>query len=68
MGKAAYDPDLRHPGKTCGLRVYCTPDISLAEGYSGTTILNGEKYRCVLMLRMNPEKIREALLIQKNIF
>ena len=58
MGKATYDPDLRHPGKTCGLGVYCSPDISLAESYSGTIILNGEKYRCVLILRINLEKIR----------
>ena len=59
-GKATNDEDLRHPGKKCGLGVYCTSDISYAESYSGITELNGEKYYCVLMLRVNPEKIRQS--------
>ena len=59
-GKATYDPDLRHPGKTCGLGVYCSPDISYAGSYAGITEFNGEKYKCVLMLRLNPEKIRQS--------
>ena len=59
-GAATDDPDLRHPGKKCGLGVYCSPDISYAEGYAGITELNGEKYKCVLMLRINPEKIRQS--------
>ena len=52
-GAATNDPDLRHPGKTCGLGVYCSPDIAYAEGYAGITEFNGEKYKCVLMLRIN---------------
>ena len=59
-GKATDDPDLRHPGKKCGLGVYCSPDISYAEGYAGITELNNEKYKCALMLRVNPEKIRQS--------
>jgi len=59
-GKATYDDDLRHPGKKCGLGVYCSPDISYSEAYAGVTELNGEKYKCVLMLRVNPEKIRQS--------
>ena len=59
-GKATNDPDSRHPGKTCGLGVYCSPDISYAESYAGITEFNGEKYKCALMLRINPEKIRKS--------
>ncbi len=59
-GAATDDPDLRHPGKTCGLGVYCSPDIEYAEGYAGKTELNNEKYKCVLMLRINPSKIRQS--------
>ena len=59
-GKATDDEDLRHPKKKCGYGVYCTPDINYAEDYSGITELNGEKYKCVLMLRVNPEKIRQS--------
>jgi len=59
-GKATDDPDLRHPGKVCGLGVYCSPDIKYAEGYAGITEFNGKKYKCVLMLRVNPEKIRQS--------
>ena len=53
-GSATDDDDKRHPGKKCGLGVYCSPDISYAEGYAGKTEFNGEDYKCVLMLRINP--------------
>ena len=59
-GKAENDEDLRHPGKKCGRGVYCSPDINYAEAYAGITELDGEKYKCVLMLRVNPEKIRQS--------
>ena len=65
-GKAADDPDLRHPGKKCGHGVYCTPDINYAEQYAGITELNNEKYKCVLMLRVNPKKIRQSSTYQKE--
>ena len=59
-GKATDDPDLRHPGKVCGLGVYCSPDIEYAESYAGITEFNGKKYKCALMLRVNPKKIRQS--------
>ena len=59
-GKATYDDDLRHPGKKCGLGVYCSPDISYAEIYAGEIEFNEKKYKCVLMLRVNPKKIRQS--------
>ena len=65
-GKITYDSDLRHPGKTCGLGVYCSPDISYAGGYAGITEFNGERYQCVLMLRINPEKIRQSKTYPKE--
>ena len=59
-GKSENDEDLRHPGKKCGRGVYCSPDINYAEAYAGITELDGEKYKCVLMVRVNPEKIRQS--------
>lgn len=67
-GKATDDPDLRHPGKVCGLGVYCSPDIEYAEGYAGITEFNGKKYKCALMLRVNPEKIRQSSTYPKRIY
>ena len=60
LAKAENDEDLRHPGKKCGRGVYCSPDINYAEAYAGITELDGEKYKCVLMVRVNPEKIRQS--------
>jgi len=65
-GKATNDEDLRHPGKRCDLGVYCSPDINYAEMYAGITELNGEQYKCVLMLRVNPEKIRQSKTFPKE--
>ena len=65
-GKATDDPDLRHPGQKCGLGVYCSPDINYAAGYAGITEFNNEKYQCVLMLRINPDKIRQSTLYPKE--
>ena len=65
-GKCTNDNDIRHPGKKCGLGVYCTPDIEYAEGYAGKIKLNKEEYKCVLMLRVNPEKIRQSLSYPKE--
>ena len=59
-GKATDDDDLRHPGKKCGLGVYCSPNPAYAERYAGITQFNGERYKCVLMLRINPQKIRQS--------
>ncbi len=65
-GKCTCDDDLRHPGKKCGLGVYCSPDINYAERYAGITELNNEKYKCVLMLRINPSKIRQSKTYPKE--
>ena len=65
-GAATNDPDLRHPGKKCGLGVYCSPYIDYAEGYAGKTEFNNEEYKCVLMLRINPEKIRQSKRFPKE--
>ena len=53
------DNDLRHPGNKCGEGIYCTPDIEIAENYAGIIDLDDEKYKCVLMLRVDPKKIRQ---------
>ena len=53
------DNDLRHPGNKCGAGIYCNPDIKIAENYAGIIDLDDEKYKCVLMLRVNPKKIRQ---------
>ena len=66
-GKATNDPNLRDPeGKPCGLGVYCSPDISYAENYAGKTEFNGKIYKCVLMLRINPQKIRQSSSFPKE--
>ena len=54
------DDDINHPGQKVGTGVFCTPSISYAEGYAGssTTIVNGRKYKIAFMLRVNPKRIR----------
>ena len=52
--------DENHPGNLVGKGVYCTPLISIAEEYSGESDINGEKYKTVIMVRVNPEKIRKC--------
>lgn len=65
-GAATDDFDIRHPGQKCGLGVYCSPDIKYAEGYAGEITFNDETYKCVLMLRINPEKIRQSSSFPKE--
>ena len=50
--------DLNHPGKKVGEGVYCTPKIEKAEGYAGIVDIEGRHYKLVLMVRVNPKKIR----------
>ena len=50
--------DIFHPGKTVGSGVYCTPLIKTAESYSGISTVNGQNYKTVLMVRVNPSSIR----------
>ena len=67
-GAATNHDDIRHPGKKCGLGVYCTPDINYIDNnnLAGITEFNGEYYKCTLMLRVNPEKIRQSKDLPKE--
>ena len=65
-GKCTDDEDIRHKGKTCGLGVYCSPDIKYAERYAGKTEFNKKIYKVVLMLRVNPIKIRQSKKFPKE--
>ena len=53
--------DQYHPGKKVGEGVYCTPDVSIAEKYSGISNINGINYKTVLMLRIKPSSIRGCI-------
>ena len=50
--------DIFHPGHTVGVGVYCSPNISIANGYAGTIDVRGFKYQVAFMLRVKPDKIR----------
>ena len=54
----ANNPDKYHPGQLVGQGVYCTPNPSTAEGYSGISEINGKKYKTILMVRVKPDAIR----------
>jgi hypothetical protein len=56
----ANNNDIRHPGKKCGTGVYITPSINVALGYAGILPLGNKAYRIVIMVRANPEYIRDA--------
>ena len=51
--------DRRHPGKLCEKGVYVTPDLNIATQYSGLIPLGGKNYRLIIMVRVNPNSIRE---------
>jgi hypothetical protein len=51
--------DRRHKGQSCGTGVYVTPKIEVAMGYAGTITLGKKNYQLVIMVRVNPSKIRE---------
>ena len=53
-------PDQFHPGKKVGDGVYCTPKIETAERYAGISIIDGQKYKTVLMVRVKPEALRHC--------
>ena len=44
--------------KICGRGVYLTPNISVAESYSGLLNINGKYYSVVLQFKVNPNCIR----------
>ena len=51
--------DQYHPGKKVGVGVYCTPTIKTAsDQYAGISEINGERYKTVLMVR-----VQEFLII-----
>ena len=54
---STYD-DACHPGQKVGDGVYCTPNPSTADGYSGQIDVNGHRYKVAFMLRVKPDKIR----------
>ena len=50
--------DLNHPGQKVGIGVYCSPSLSVIDGYSGIMNINGHNYKTAFMLRVKPDKIR----------
>lgn len=52
--------DENHPGRKVGNGVYFNPDIQLAEAYAGISEINNNKYKTVLMVRINPYAIRSC--------
>ena len=54
------DDDLNHPGQKCGIGVYVTPKIEIAERYTKEFYVDNirKKYRIILQCRVNPYKIR----------
>ena len=51
--------DKRHPNKKVGVGIYLTPDINIAERFSGRILINNKKYRVVLMAKVLIDKIKE---------
>ena len=54
-----YDNDKRHNGNQIGVGIYLSPDINIAEKFSGKISINNKKYRVVLMAKVLISKIRE---------
>ena len=54
------DPDVRHPGMSCGVGVYVTPDISVAQQYAGKVEFGDQDFYIAFMVRVNPSAIRES--------
>ena len=52
--------DIRHPGKIIGTGGYWTPNINIAENYSGIISFNKERYKVALMAKVRIDKIRES--------
>ena len=50
--------DANHPGKKVGKGVYCSPEPSVIDGYSGIMNINGHNYKAAFMLRVRPDKLR----------
>ena len=54
-----FSMDKRHPDQEIGAGVYLTPDINIAERFSGRILINKKKYKVVLMAKVLINKIRE---------
>ena len=54
-----YDNDKRHNGKKIGEGIYLTPDINIADKFSGKISINNKRYKVVLMAKVLISKIRE---------
>lgn len=54
----APDPDIRHPGQTCGNGAYFSPETSNLNGYAGSFTHNGNTYKLGFKVRMNPKTVR----------
>ena len=55
------DNDLRHPGQKVGRGVYCSPKPEVMDGYAGiATTKNGKRYKMGFMMRVKPDRIRQA--------
>ena len=52
--------DHYHPGQKVGKGLYCSKSINHAEKYAGICEINEQKFKTVLMLRVNPEAIRHC--------
>ena len=52
--------DFYHSGKKVGEGVYVTPYINIAEEYAGYAIINGKRYKIVIMVRINPKARRHC--------
>ena len=61
-----HEKDLRHLGNECGKGIYCTSDPEFAENYANKMEINGENYKFLLMLRVNPKKIRQPERMPKR--
>ena len=44
--------------KKCGIGVYVTPDIKVAESYAGRLFINQKYYAVVILFKVNPLKLR----------
>ena len=52
--------DQFHPGQKVGEGVYVTPMIEVAEAYAGVCIIKGQRYKTVIMARVNPSARRHC--------
>ena len=53
------DKDLRHQGQICGCGTYLFQDPVIAENAAGIVDIGGDRYKILLMCRVNPDKIRQ---------